>query len=425
MKSNGGVHRAARTAAFAVLRHTPRLRLMVRHTYWRVQRWRYERLSKGVTMDARQVFFEAYGGRSISCSPKALYQAMLADGRYDGYRFVWSVREKEREAAERELGDRTRIVTRGSRDYYEALAGSGTLILNTRLPEYVWPRKGQTYVQCWHGTPLKRLGYDVTIETSNALNTTAELASRFGLDACKWTYLLSPSAYTTRHLCDAFGLPEGKRGAVVIEEGYPRNDELARNDDVTLASICKRLGIPDGRKVLLYAPTWRDDSYRAGVGYTFDYLLDLDLLRRELGEGWTVLFRAHYYIANEFDFLAYGDFVVDVSGVDDVNDLYLAADVLVTDYSSVMFDYANTGRPMVLFVPDRKHYDESIRGFYLDFDAIPAPKCETSEQVADQLRQLDTWPERYGDAYRAFRQTYCPHDDGRASERVLERVFGK
>lgn len=424
MKSNGGMHSMARSLAFAVLRHAPGLRLKVRRGYWWLQRRRYERLWRDVAVDSRQVFFESYGGRSVSCSPKSLFEAMAGDERYRGYRFVWSVREGEREQASRVLGDRARIVIRGSGEYYDALAGSGTLMLNTRLPEYVWPREGQTYVQCWHGTPLKRLGYDVRIETSNALNTTSELAMRFGLDARKWTYLLSPSAYATRHLCDAFGLPAERRGDVVIEEGYPRNDALYRADEAAVAAIRKRLRLPEDRKVLLYAPTWRDDQYRSGVGYTFDYLLDFDRLQRELGDAWVVLFRAHYYIANQFDFSKYRGFVVDVSDVDDINDLYLASDAMVTDYSSVMFDYANTGKPMVLFVPDRKHYDESIRGFYLDFDSIPAPMCETSDQMVKELRALDSYNARYGDAYRTFRETYCPHDDGHAAERVLARVFG-
>lgn len=424
MKSNGGIHSMARSLAFAVLRHAPGLRLKVRRGYWRLQRRRYERVWRDVAVDSHQVFFESYGGRSVSCSPKALFEAMADDERYRGYRFVWSVREGEREQASRVLGNRARIVIRGSREYYDALAGSGTLVLNTRLPEYVWSREGQTYVQCWHGTPLKRLGYDVRIETSNALNTTSELAMRFGLDARKWTYLLSPSPYTTRHLCDAFGLPAERRGDVVIEEGYPRNDALYRADEATVAAIQKRLRLPADRKVLLYAPTWRDDQYRSGVGYTFDYLLDFDRLQRELGDSWVVLFRAHYYIANQFDFSKYRGFVIDASDVDDINDLYLASDAMVTDYSSVMFDYANTGKPMALFVPDRKHYDESIRGFYLDFDSIPAPMCETSDQMVKELRALDSYNARYGDAYRAFRETYCPHDDGHAAGRVLARVFG-
>ena len=229
----------------------------------------------------------------------------------------------------------------------ETLARAGCIVVNNRLPEYVYPKDDQVYVQCWHGAPLKRLGYDVEIEMESALNTTNELAERFGMDARKWTHLLSPSPYASKHLADAFGLPLEKRGSVIVEEGYPRNDALVRSrgDESVRARLRDSLGVPEGKRVLLYAPTWRDDSYQDGVGYTFDYLLDFDLMRQQLGDEWVVLFRPHYYIANQFDFSAYEGFVIDVSKVDDVNDLYLASDVLLTDYSSVMFDYANLRSP--------------------------------------------------------------------------------
>lgn len=423
MRTVGGARRMVRAAGFAVLRHTPRLRLRVRHAYWWVQRRRFERLRRGVAPRPGQVLFESFGGRSASCSPRALFEAMRRDRRFAGYEFVWSLTAS---AIGRPGGvpEGARIVQRGSHEYFEALAASGTLIMNTRLPEYVWPGAAQTFVQCWHGTPLKRLGLDVAIETTNALNTTRELASRFALDARKWTYLLSPSRYASEHLCDAFGLPAARRADVVIEEGYPRNDALALAGEAARAAARERIGVPQGRKALLYAPTWRDDSYRPGVGYTFDHLLDFDRMRAALGDEWVVLFRPHYYVANHFDFAAYGGFVIDVSDADDINDLYLAADALLTDYSSVMFDYANTGRPMLLFVPDRRRYAEAIRGFYLDFDEIPAPVCATGGEVIDELNALGTYRERYGERYRRFVGTYCPHDDGHAAERVLERVFG-
>ncbi|WP_165777170.1 CDP-glycerol glycerophosphotransferase family protein [Bifidobacterium primatium] len=426
MRTVGGLRRAVRKVGFAVLRHTPRLRLAVRHAYWRVQRRRYERLRAGIDVDSHLVFFESFGGRSVSCSPKALYQAMLRDERYDDYRFVWSAKTDVfgKTAALFRDAPRTNVVQRGSEEYFRTLAAAGTIIINTRLPEYVWPSEAQTFVQCWHGTPLKRLGYDVRIETTNALNTTAELASRFGLDARKWTYLISPSAYTSEHLCDAFGLPQERRAAVVIEEGYPRNDVLTTADAAKVRLLRTSLGIPEGHKALLYAPTWRDDSYRPGVGYTFDYLLDFDRMCEMLGDKWVVLFRPHYYVANQFDFSKYEGFVIDVSKTGDINDLYLAADALLTDYSSVMFDYANTGKPMMLFTPDRDRYADRIRGFYMDFDSIPAPNCETTDEVIDELFGLGAYEKRYGEQYRRFVQTYCPHDDGHASERVLHRIFG-
>ncbi len=236
------------------------------------------------------MLFEAYGGRSYACSPKALYQEMLGDERFAGCELVWAFREGAVPSDEPDLEHAT-IVKRGSSAYFETLARAGCIVVNNRLPEYVYPKDDQVYVQCWHGTPLKRLGYDVEIEMESALNTTNELAERFGMDARKWTHLLSPSPYASKHLADAFGLPLEKRGSVIVEEGYPRNDALVRSrgDESVRARLRDSLGVPEGKRVLLYAPTWRDDSYQDGVGYTFDYLLDFDLMRQQLGDEWVVL----------------------------------------------------------------------------------------------------------------------------------------
>lgn len=423
----GRIHKAARTAAFAVLRHFPRVRLKTRHIYWGIQRRRYEKLANGIAVDSRKVFFEAYGGRSYACSPKALYREMLEEARFAQYSYVWSFHDGKVPTDDPELSH-ARIVQRGSNDYFRELASAGTIVLNTRLPEYVYPRNGQVFVQCWHGTPLKRLGYDVQIQMESALNTTGELAYRFGLDAQKWSYLLSPSPYASKHLSDAFGLPETRRDRVVLEKGYPRNDVLALarhgEGEAMRRAALRKHGIPDDKKVLLYAPTWRDDSYVSGIGYTFDYLLDFRRLKEELSGDWVVLFRAHYYIANEFDFSAFDGFVLDMSKVDDINELYIAADVLLTDYSSVMFDFANLRRPMMLYVPDRERYEGSIRGFYFDMKEVPGPMCESTQEVFDELRQLDAYFDRFGDLYDRFADRFCPLDDGRSSQRVLMKVFG-
>lgn len=432
MKAIGFFHKKVRSAALGVLRYMPRTRLATRKVYWAHEGKKYNRLAAGFAVDDKLVFFESFGGRSFSCSPRAIFLSMLHQERFADYRFVWCFKgERTDEAADQneELRDsRVSVVRRGSQEYFAALASAKALVLNTRLPEYVTPKADQIFVQCWHGTPLKRLGYDVAIETTNALNTTQELADRFGLDATKWTYLLSPSAYTSEHLSDAFGLPVERRASVVLEEGYPRNDEIAlAHADVSgarMREVRAQLGVPEGKKVLLYAPTWRDDSYKAGVGYTFDYLIDFDLLQRELGDEWVVLFRPHYYIANHFDFSAYEGFVIDVSAWGNINDLYIAADALVTDYSSVMFDYAILRRPVMLFVPDYDSYANDIRGFYFDLAEIPGPHVRETGELAALLQDLDGYWQRYGEAYDAYVERFCPKDDGHAAERVIDRVWG-
>ena len=422
--------RFVRTRAKAVLRYFPRARQWTRARWWAYERRHYEKLTGSTPLDPKVVVFSCFMGRSFADTPRAIYEAMCSDPRFDDYELWWIFRESKLNQFKNDPRlSRAHIVRRSSEEYQKLLGRAKYWIFNARCPEYMNPKPDQVYVQCWHGTPLKRLGYDVQIETNNALNTTLELARRFEMDSAKWTYLISPSAFTSQHLSDAFGLAEERRPSVVLEVGYPRNDAIARACETpgTLAAATTRimdeLGVPRDKKLLLYAPTWRDNDYKAGVGYVQDTLIDFDLLQRELSDEWCILFRPHYYIANEFDFSRYGDFVFNAANVPDINDLYIIADALMTDYSSVFFDYAITKRPMIFYWPDFEFYDENVRGFYFDPRTIPGPKCTTSEEVVAAVKDIAHWNATYGEAYADFRDTFCPQDDGHAAERAIERIF--
>ncbi len=414
-----------RNAALSVLRHMPRTRLAARKLYWGLQQKRYEQIARNVPIDEKLIFFESFFGRWYADSPKAIYEAMLQDSRFDDYIFIWSFRPDVEIDVSRFDTERTIFIKRGRQEYFQALATAKYIIINTRLPEYVYPKEEQIYVQCWHGTPLKKLGADVAIETANALNTTSELAWRFAIDSQKWTYMLSASPFVTEHLTSAFSLPEDRKASVVLEVGDPGNDALvkAKNNPQITEVMRQRLGVPAGKKALLYAPTWRDDSYKAGEGYTLDYLLDFDYLYEHLGKEWAVLFRPHYYIANTFDFEKYDGFVIDVSKVDDINDCMIASDVLVTDYSSVMFDYCNTGKPLLLYVPDLEHYSGDVRDFYFDIHDVPGVLCTTTVELSDALGQIESYFEHYGDEYKLFIDEFCPCDDGRSAQRLLGSII--
>lgn len=429
--SLGSVYKKFRTPILGVLRHLPGVRQRSRAMYYRKRGESYDAMAQAIPTNSKAVLFQCFGGRQFGCSPRAIYERMLEDPRFDDFNLIWAVKESELEKfADEPLLQRAQFVKVGTDEYLETCARAKYWIFNTRVAEYITPKADQVYVQCWHGTPLKRLGYDVTIETQNALNTTDELAERFGMDSKKWNYLLSPSAYTSKHLADAFGLEEERRPSVVLEEGYPRNDRIVRvcEDPQALsaftAAFREELGIPADKKILLYAPTWRDDSYESGKGYVMeDTLLDFPALQAALGDEWVVLFRAHYYIANHFDFSAYEGFVYDVSKQADINDLYIVADALLTDYSSVFFDYANTERPIMFFWPDYQHYANDIRGFYFDLDELPGPHCLTNDDVIAAVQDLPNYDEKYGEGYAAFREKFCPKDDGHAAERVIQKVF--
>lgn len=427
------LYRGAKTCAYAVMRRCPPLRRALRKAVWKTRSKRYDKLAASIETNPKCAVFESFKGRSYSCSPRAVFETMQADPRFADYRFYWAFLDKEIERYRylEELYPNVTLVANLSGEYYRAYAEAKYWIVNSRSAEQLRPKPDQVYVQCWHGTPLKRLGLDVVDGTTNAMNSTQEVANRYMIESSKWTYLLSPSRYTSDCLASAFGL-DGKWAADnILEVGYPRNDSIVNicRSEERLAALKERmadeLGFDSSKKLLLYAPTFRDSDFKASVGYVQDVMIDFDLLKERLGKEWVVLFRPHYFVANSFDFSKYEGFVVNAANVADINELYCIADVLMTDYSSVFFDYACTGRPMVFFMPDLAEYQGHVRGFYLDpIKDLPGPHCETSAEVVDALEDIDGYFERYGEAYEAFKRRFCPQEDGRAAKRLVERLFG-
>jgi CDP-glycerol glycerophosphotransferase len=235
-----------------------------------------------------------------------------------------------------------------------------------------------------------------------------------------WQYVLSPNRFSTPILRRAY-LVEGE----MLETGYPRVDVLARPDrDALSRAIRSRLGIPEGKRTVLYAPTFRDHVQDRRKRYRLELALDLDRLRNAVGQDTVILFRKHHYIVDPAPETADG-FVRDVSAYPDGTELMLAADVLLTDYSSMMVDYANTGRPMLFFTYDLDLYEDEIRGFYLDdfVGTVPGPLLHTTDDVADALHGLDGVRAEYAERYAAFRETFCELDDGHAAARVVDRLF--
>lgn len=424
------MNRNIRKMGLAVLRYFPATRRTVRKAYYAQQGATYAKLAKDTPTEDRTVFFESYGGRQYACSPRAIFEQMCADPRFSDFTFIWSFQVDHYEQnAHMPAMQRCQTVIRGSNEYWTACARAKYWIVNTRMPEYFTPKDDQVYVQCWHGTPLKRLGFDVP-KLDGALNTADELSERFLTDSGKWSHLVSPSDYTSQHLCDAFGVPDSARQRIVLQLGYPRNDRIvneshdARQVAALRSKICAKLGVDPTKKLLLYAPTWRDDLYKAGEGYVLDdTLLDFAAMRDALADEWCVLFRAHYYIANSLDFAPYAGFVGDASQNIDINDLYILSDVLLTDYSSVFFDFANTGRPMMFYWPDYDHYANDLHGFYFSLKELPGPQCETTAQVIEALERIDSYTADYSVVYDAFLQRFCPLDDGQASQRVIDAIF--
>ncbi|MGW3766317.1 bifunctional glycosyltransferase/CDP-glycerol:glycerophosphate glycerophosphotransferase [Actinomadura verrucosospora] len=367
---------------------------------------------------ADMVLFSSYSGSQYSCSPRAVYEELIR--RDADLECVWVSQD-----GQFAVDGKATTVLAGSREHYRVLAHARYVVANHAMPPWFFKRTGQVYLQTWHGTPLKRLAYDLQdmpYQRTERLDWMEEEVPR-------WDLLLSSSPYATQVMRRAFRY-EGE----VLETGFPRNDILSTPEWERIGTrVRKRLGIPQGKKVVLYAPTWRDDRHHAEGKQGFSLELDVETMRQALGDDHVLLLRTHHFITDRDRIaagrLAGGDagpFVIDVSRYPDIAELYMAADVLVTDYSSAMFDYAILGRPIVLYTYDLDWYRDHVRGFYFDLEAeAPGPVVRTSAEVAEAVRAASASEQRYADAYDRFFVKYCPHDDGQAASRVVDRVFGK
>jgi len=350
------------------------------------------------------VLYDVFGGRDYACSPRAVHAELAR--RAAALEHLWAVEDDQAR-----LPAGVTPVRLWSPEWYEALARCRYLVGNTHFPDFLRRRDGQVVVQLWHGTPLKRIGY----EARGRWLAEDGYLDRLAREVRQWSLLLSPSPFATPVLRRAFDY----RGEV-LETGYPRNDLLARPDPAAADAVRRRLGIPEGHRVVLYAPTWRDDQ-RHGDRYRLDLRLDLAAARRELGRDHVLLVRPHVHVGGS---LPADGFVRDVADYPDVQELLLAADVLVTDYSSLMFDFAVTGRPMLFFTYDLAHYRDELRGFTFDFEHdAPGPLLATSEQLIAALRAPDAGHTAHRDRYLSFRRRFCPLDDGAATARLVDRML--
>jgi CDP-glycerol glycerophosphotransferase len=357
-----------------------------------------------------EVLFESYQSRAYADNARAVFEELAR--RDSGLTCRWVVLD-----GQTELPDGLEAVRRNSTEHYEALARSRYVVVPNYRPLDSWLRTPteQVVVQTWHGAPFKKIGFD---------NERGERASSPGyLDAlrresARWNFLLSPNPPSTPILRRAFGYD-----GAMLETGYPRCDMFFRPDRAAVAArVRDRLGLPEGKTVVLYAPTMRDDHRYAGNRFTLDLRLDLDKARAALGDDHVLLVRRHAKVVDTVT-TADGEFARDVSLWPDVNELLLATDILVTDYSSMMFDFANTGRPMLFFTYDLEDYRDRLRGFYFDVERVPGPLLMTSDEVISSIREATALREQYDATYRAFVADFCTWDDGGAAARFVDQVF--
>jgi CDP-glycerol glycerophosphotransferase (TagB/SpsB family) len=369
------------------------------------QRRLFDNFALGPAEPLDAVYFESFFGRSATCNPRAI-DAEVARRRPDLPRY-WSVDDSSIAIPEGAIP-----LVIGTQDWWRVRESARWIVTNEWLRGRYVKKPFQTVLQTWHGSMYKRIGMD----RGGSGFLRGGHSDRARAERANWDMFISQNGDTTPIIQQAYEF-HGDDASAVLEIGYPRNDELTTIDPARVAAIRARIGIPAGRRVVMYAPTWREASQNVE-------LLSLVKLAKEVGEPITFLQRGHVRTLEEGESIA-SDAVIDVSTYPQINELYMAADLLITDYSSMMFDYSVTGRPMLFYAPDIEEYtDPKVRGAYFDLEEVaPGPVVRTVPEVVELLRTIDTWAPTFADRYAAWQKRFNHHDDGNASARAVDALF--
>ncbi len=384
-----------------------------RRTFRGMAHYAYARRA-GLALDEKLVMFEVYRAVKIGDTPYAMFLAMLEDPFYRDFRFIWAIDDGDSPYKKRFAADpRVSFCRFHSRAYARALYRAKYVVNNKAWPSYFIRRPGQVHVTTWHATAFKGLGKEQGGTIGQFRNVT-----RNYLHA---DFLVMPNRFTSEVMLRSNDV-KGVFSGVVLEEGYPRNDLTLNADRETMRELLREVcGADISRTVVLYAPTWRGET----GGYedtTDEAIANIEALRTALPDDYELLLKVHDLT---YRYLAARD---DLGGLRcvpdwiDTNELLAGVDILVTDYSSIFFDFMVLERPFIFFAYDLAEYTAD-RGLYFDMHELPGPVCLTASEVVAAILDIDAVKERYAERYRSMREEFCGNDDGRASERVCDRIF--
>ena len=380
----------------------------------------YKLIYKYIPIDNKTIIFIAYHGRGYLCNPKYLHKYLSNNENYKDYKFIWAIKKNENANIEN-----AKVVKYNGILYFYYLARSKYWIVNCKLPEHILKKESQVYIQTWHGTPLKRLAHDIHINKDATFYRTKisreEMTNSYDNDVKKYNYLISPNRFSTKCFKSAFKIDENK----IIETGYPRNDYLTNISKDEISKLKLKYNIPKDKKVILYAPTWRDNNFN-NKGYIFELKANFKLWKEKLGHEYVVLFKPHYLIISNYDSLDLEGFIYKVKENEDINELYVISDMLITDYSSVFFDYAILKRPILFYMYDLQEYKEEVRGFYLDINKdLPGKIFEDEDMLLKEIKNIEKYKQSNLNRLDEFNKKYNYLQDGFATEKVIRRVFLK
>ena len=325
-----------------------------------------------IKTDEHLILFNSFGGKKFDDSPRAIYEQMLKDDRFADYRLVWAIQEPNSV----KVSGRAEVVKADSFRYFVTALKARVWVTNSSMERGLDFKKKRTLCfNTWHGTPIKVMGIDIKDENRSFRSKVLVRAD----------IMLAQSQYDIRVFSHAFQLPVSNFRMT----GLPRNDVLAHYTQNDVGRIKEKLGIGNNKTVLLYAPTFREYTRGPGNEVVLDVPMNLKHWQDVLGEHCIVLFRAHYEVAKHMKVDGYPMFM-DVSSYQNLNELMMVADALISDYSSIYFDFSVTHKPMYCFAYDYDAYMAN-RGMYINLrDELPCTIHYDEDSLLEELKWIQS-----------------------------------
>lgn len=383
----------------------------------------YAEFVKEYQLRDKTILYEAFGGRGMICNPFALFQYLLEKEEYQDYTHIWVLEDFDDNRAQIEKYEKypnVRFVQYKTKEYCKAIATVKYLVNNVSFPSYFLKREGQVLIDTWHGTPLKNMGFDIPGANISQGNTARNL---FSAD-----YIISSGPYMTETAYKRSYKMQNLYEGTVLEEGFPRNDKLFNSDRAEVIRRLQECGVEaeENKKIILYAPTWRGEQYRTPDTDLQDVYKLLRIMEDSIDtEKYQVLVKLHqivYHYMKEKQIEPGTARTKFVPATMDTSELLSVTDVLVSDYSSIFYDFMLTGRPILFYVPDMDSF-ENYRGLYFGFDNLPGPAVSVPEKLGALLKDLPGVADSYKEKYEKVRSQIGLKDDGKVCEHIAEVVF--